>query len=107
MSIPPDVTLLESWQTAFDPDALPRELRREICSEHSLNGVEAHAVAVRKDRDDVLFEIAGGETPLAVVHLTWARQKESLPWPTARYFRSWQHWLEECMLPDHEEYTAS
>jgi hypothetical protein len=49
----------------------------------------------------------GHEMALAMVHLTWSRHEERLPWPSTKYFQSWQDYLTQCMLPDHEEYVGS
>ena len=54
----------------------------------------------------MLFEVEGGEMPLAVVHMTW--QKETDPrWPTTKLFQSWEQWARDEMLPAHEDDGSS
>ena len=76
MSIPDNIKLLVPWRAielapSGRSQSLSAELEREICSGHAPHGLKAKAVAVRKDRDDVLFEVEDGAMPLAVVHLSW------------------------------------
>jgi hypothetical protein len=63
------------------------------------------AVAVRRDADDVLFEVAG--LGYAVVHLTWSGHSESsASFPWTRVFESFDDWQERGMNPDHREYSG-
>lgn len=64
--------LLEPWKTIENQrrPTLEKELERELPLGHALAGKSVRAVAIRVDRDDVLFEVLGGG--YAVVHLTWA-----------------------------------
>ncbi len=110
MPIPEGLQLLKPWEVIRDTpqvqrraDRLSIELQREIPSTHVLFGTTATAIAHRIDQDDVLFELEG-QMPLAVVHLTWSREKDPR-WPKTTLFKSWEHWIREEMLPAHEDYS--
>jgi hypothetical protein len=99
------VALLEPWVTVEDDRAraLEAELAREVARDHALAAKAVRAVAKRIDNDDVLFEVVG--EGYAVVHLTWARQREASPqWPTTRFYKSFDEWSEQGMKPDHDDY---
>ena len=109
MTIPEDLTLLAPWRQLSDSPrdrerarVLSEELRREVTNDHPLSGLDIKAVATRADQDDVLFEVFGGEKPLAVVHMTW-RKEADLRWPRTRWFSDWQDWVKQAMLPDHND----
>jgi len=110
VSIPDNIEMLMPWRIIDDPlnikddaERLSDQLKSNVPPKHLLYGLKARAVATRIDRDDVLFEIEGGQTPLAVVHMTW--QKETDPcWPKTKLFQSWEQWVRDEMLPAQEEY---
>lgn len=108
MAIPTNIEILPPWKVIEPtPDGAPgfhaTELYKEICAGHVLYGVKVKAVALRVDRDDVLFELVDQKCPLAVVHLTW--RKETTPaWPSAKLFESWERWVRDEMIPSHEDY---
>ena len=56
------------------------ELRREVGPGHVLHGQRWEVVAEASPQDEVL--VAAGELAF-LVHLTWTRQVEVSPWPTA------------------------
>jgi hypothetical protein len=66
----------------------------------------ALALAVARDRDDILFEINDGASlRYAVVHLTWSGKTEvSANFPWTEFFDSLTQWI-EWMKAYHEEYT--
>ncbi len=100
MEIPFD--LIEPWVLVDDPRPLEHELARELRRDSALHGKKARAVARRIDCDDVLF-LADGQ--LAVVHLTWLGKTDPSPgWPYTTHFDDWEAWMNECMVPDAEEY---
>jgi hypothetical protein len=77
-----------------------------LSPEHSLFGIEATALAVAPDRDDVLFEVnLPGGTQFAVVHLTWSQKTAQAPWPGTTIFRSREEWI-EWMRADHDDYVS-
>lgn len=72
--------------------ALQAELSAELSEKHPLFGRAATAVARSRDRDDVLFELYGGQ--MAEVHLTWRGAKEHDPrWPKTIFFTSIAEWI--------------
>ena len=106
MSIPVNIEMLEPWEALAGSERsgfLNAQLETTLSEGHVLRGLKATAVASRRDRDDVLFEVEGGEMPLAVVHMTWQKETDSR-WPTTQLFRSWEHWVQEDMQPAHEDY---
>lgn len=109
MALPDALEILLPWRTISDsPNAerLSAELSSELAPNHALYGLKSRAVANRIDRDDVLFTVDGGSSPLAVVHLTW--RKESDPnWPSTKLFASWEEWVRDEMIPANEEYRSS
>ena len=98
----------EPWVEVSDGAArrkLERELKRELAPPHPLFGRSVEAVARRIDRDDVLFAINNG-SELAVVHLTWTSSPpDSPPWPAARVFASVDEFVQQCLTPDHADFT--
>jgi hypothetical protein len=113
VSIPDDIEMLIPWRIIEDSpeiqnraEHLSARLASDVPPKHVLCGLQARAVATRIDRDDVLFEVEGGEMPLAVVHMTW--RKETDPrWPNTKLFQSWEQWVLDEMLPAHEDYGPS
>jgi hypothetical protein len=102
-------TWLEPWVLVLEEHRSPLEdaLRAELSRNHALYGRAATAMARRVDNDDVLFAI---ESPseFAVVHLTYALHPEQGPeWPATRLFASFDEFVSDCMVPDHEAFTAS
>ena len=75
-----ELQLLSPWILPFSPEGLARELKLEVGSGHPLYSKSIRALAVARDRDDVLFEIGEGVgIQWAVVHLTWSGKTESSP----------------------------
>lgn len=81
------------------------ELKREIPSDHRLSSLTLRAIAIRRDQDDVLFEILGNEEKFVVVHMTWKKEKDPR-WPRTRFFSNWRQWVDAVMIRDHEDYTC-
>jgi hypothetical protein len=76
--VEPELKLLSPWTTPYLGDGLVLELQREVGPDHPLFSKPTRALAVARDRDDVLFEISEGSTrTYAVVHLTWSRKQEA------------------------------
>jgi hypothetical protein len=78
-----------------------RELYSELASDHPLYGLHLAALAKNDGSDDVLFQAMDGSSRIVVVHLTWARHSETLPWPGFEWFANLAHWAEERMRPEH------
>jgi hypothetical protein len=68
--------------------AMERELAREVKRGDVLDGLAASAIARREERDDVLFELAGGRW--AMVHLVWQAPSPGLGYPKATLFDTWE-----------------
>jgi hypothetical protein len=66
--------------------SLRQELQRELVPGHPLYGIAVEPVARRVSKDDVLFSLADGRW--GIVHLTWRRAREVLPFPTTDLFDS-------------------
>lgn len=75
--------------SASEREWAENELRRELCPEHILYGLEATAVGRRWRRDDVLFQLSNGR--FAQVHLT--RRPEADPrWPDTQIYATFEDW---------------
>ena len=74
-------------------DTVLGELRREICDRHPLAGVECRPVAWNSwGSKDFLFLTARPDMPVALVHFTWAVERE-LAWPFVISYRSLRHFV--------------
>jgi hypothetical protein len=99
---------LEPWYPLSDDvirERLERELKSELAADHVLYGRNAHAVATRKDCDDVLFEV-GQPSQFAVVHLSYAARPDRPPWPSTEVFENVADFIER-MKADHSDYTSA
>lgn len=70
---------------ACNDSQFDEELRREVCSEHVLYGVDARVIARRQDLDDFLFELS--DSRYANVHLTWSKELDPT-WPSTEIYES-------------------
>lgn len=102
MPIPTEIRVVEPWvalDETKDAKAIERfasELKQELSPGHVLFGVAAVARAARIDRDDVLFELTGAKSLLAVVHLTFKHSAEADPrQPKTRFLNSWMAFADE------------
>lgn len=85
---------------------MAEELYREVSQHHVLFDVKVLGIARRQDCDDALFELLDGSGRLAVVHLTFSRNRELDPrWPKTRIFSGWDDFVENCMKEDHNWFT--
>jgi hypothetical protein len=75
------------------------ELRRESPSGHPLHGVSVALVARRSDCDDVLFRLCDGSNRYAVVHLSFAVERDPR-WPSTEVFDSLAEFAAERLFPD-------
>jgi len=112
VAIPKDIAISPPWRVIDLPEMreqanlLAAELKKECPLGHILRGLPARAIATRIDRDDVLFEIEGIRQSLAVVHLTW-REETDPRWPSTKVFENWEQWINEEMMPSHQDYSNS
>ena len=101
----PKLTLLSPWIEPHSPEGPSLELQREVASQHVLHARSIRAIAVARDRDDVLFAVEDADSVrYAVVHLTWSHKPEPHPWPRTTFFDSLEQWI-EWMKADHDDYT--
>jgi hypothetical protein len=112
---PVDIKWLEPWipltnsvEALARAEAFVVELRKELSAQHVLHGLQVVAIAECSDSDDVLFATTDPSKPIAVVHLTWTGRTEADPrWPAVAVYRSWQDWIEQGLIPDHNRYTGA
>lgn len=76
------ITFLEPWYPVDDDEkiALEKEFKKELHTDHILNGKQLTLIGRRCDQDDVLFSLIGSDE-VAVVHLTWSGRNESGRYP--------------------------
>ncbi|MCX4165708.1 MULTISPECIES: hypothetical protein [Paraburkholderia] len=99
---------LEPWWSTQNMDEsfhanFARQLGLEISPGHEMFGVRGQLIG-RGQGDDALFELLDGSGRVAVVHLTWASSKQQPPWPITTIYANMGEWVEQCMLPEHEEW---
>ena len=102
---------LEPWWSTSEQgeefhDKIQRQLRLELSPSHELYGVPVKLIGRHGGSDDALFELLDGSGRVAVVHLTWAKSQERLPWPVTTIYESLEAWAEQWMRPEHEEWAA-
>lgn len=82
---------VREWQDfdPADPERLPfeEELAREVRKGHELFGLDVTVVSRRFAQNDVLVTTPG-RAGCAAVHLTYARGRETPPWPRTAWFES-------------------
>jgi hypothetical protein len=101
---------LEPWCSATQmgehiAQGWQRQLQIEVPPGHALFGVPVKLLA-RGNGDDALFEILDGSGRVANVHLTWSKSQERLPWPGTDIYSSLQDWVEQVMVPEHQEWVS-
>jgi hypothetical protein len=93
--------LPEPWY--WTEQDLTDQLEREIGKTHVLHGKTTKTLARRQDNDDVLFLVDNEK--FAVVHLTWASQRQTdNRWPTTQLFDNWDDLYHKRILKDKEEF---
>jgi hypothetical protein len=103
---PSQIQWREPWHS-ISPDYAPKaeaELHRELCAGHVLFGRSVTAVGNRIDCDDILFHLGHAPPQFAVVHLTFQRESDPT-WPHTVLYDSLTTWVEQCMVPDAEEFA--
>lgn len=98
---------LDPWWSTENHDVqlharFKQELESEVGPDHSLRGIEIRLVA-RGNGNDALFELLDGTGRYVVVHLTWARHPEPLPWPVTEFYNSLESFVTERMVPEHAQ----
>ncbi len=79
------------------------ELQRELSSKHVLFCRPVRAIGHRIDSDTILFWLGDVAPRFAVVHLTFRKEIWS-EYPVTRLFDSLDDWINQCMVPDAEDY---
>ncbi len=98
-----DRKFLKPWQETDNPSFYENELKKEMSFFHPLNWRKFRAIALRSDRDDVLFELLTGNRKYAIVHLTWSKEN-SRKFPSTKFYKDWQDLYQNCILNDHKEW---
>jgi hypothetical protein len=73
--------------------SIHQELGRELRPKHPLSGQAVTPLAKCGHCDDVLLALP--RSRYAVVHLTWAMQQETPPWPRTEIYENWESVLRE------------
>lgn len=98
------------WHVAAERPELTalyeREMRAEVGADHPLYDVPVAAIGKDDSCDDVLFQLLDGSGRVAVVHLTWTRHPEPMPWPATEIFPDLESFAELRMRPDFKEYWS-
>lgn len=97
--------LLDPWKPTDNPSFYETELQKEVSFFHPLNWKRVRTVAIRTDRDDVLFEVLNGKSKYAVVSLTW-RKESSRKFPTTHFYKNWRDVFVSRLVQDHEEWKT-
>ncbi len=102
-----EIDWLEPWNLlCTEPSSFEEELYREIGKDHILYGKKVRTIGRRYDKDDFLYIVDDSQFSLAVVHLTYCHHtEENLDFPITKLFKDLDDWVNNCMLPDHEEYV--
>ncbi len=101
-----DLSILEPWQKVVNPTAYEKKLKKEISFFHPLNWKKLRAIGIRKDRDDVLFEILSKSNAYAIVHLT--HSKESFrKFPVIKFYKNWNILYNSRLIIDNKEWIEN
>ena len=100
---------LEPWWSTDEEDAhfhetFLNQLRTEVGPGHVMYGLSVRMVGRDGGSDDTLFEILDGSGRLALVHLTWAKGQERLPWPGTSIYPNFEAFAAEVMIPKSRDY---
>ena len=91
---PSELDWPEGWRV-LHYDNIPhvtRELGREVGRAHVLYNLPACALGKKRQTDDYLFQVEAGDHNVALVHLTWKKEKDPA-WPHTTLYESFQAWL--------------
>jgi len=105
----PSIEFKAPW-TAVTPEERERleaELSQEISLLHHLASLDRRVVARRIDTGDILVAIDPHLCECAQVRLTWSGRTEMNPEvPKMDLEATFDDWIQNRMLPDHEAYKA-
>lgn len=95
--------LLNPWKYIDNATNFENQLNKEVTFIHPLYWLKVKAIAIRTDRDDVLFELLNGRNKYAVVHLTYNRVF-SRKWPFTHFYKDWSDLYQNLLLGDFKEF---
>lgn len=100
---------LEPWWSTEDFDesfheTFRKQLELEVSLGHAMYQIPARLIA-RGNGDDALFQILDGSERVAVVHLTWSKSQEHLPWPITSIYASIEEFIKEVMLLENKDWV--
>ncbi len=106
---PRHYAFLEPWWSTHEQDArfhqaFLDQLKTEVGPGHVMYGLPVRMIGRDGGSDDTLFEILDGSGRLALVHLTWAKSQERLPWPGTSIYRDFDEFAAEVMIPMNRDY---
>jgi hypothetical protein len=94
--------------TTEEKERLEAELANELCLLHHLASLDLEVLARRVDTSDILVGINPHLCECAQVQLTWSGKTEMNPeLPKMELEATFQDWIQNRMLPDHEAYIAA
>ncbi len=85
-------------------EAFLNQLKTEVCPDHVMYGLPVRMIGRDGGSDDTLFEILDGTGRFALVHLTWAKVQECLPWPGTAIYPNFDAFTMERMIPQNQDY---
>lgn len=100
------IQFLEPWYEFLPGQAQKflSELRAELSSGHPLYGWELEPLGHSGAADDALFRAQDGQ--VVQVHVTLSGRPELAPLPRHRVYQDLAAWVQEVMMPTHEEYCG-
>jgi hypothetical protein len=104
----PQYEFLEPWRSMDGRDAhfqqkFLDQLKIEVGPGHIIYGLPVRLIGRDGGSDDTLFEILDGSGRLALVHLTWAKGRERLPWPVTSIYANFEAFAAAVMIPKNRE----
>ena len=87
-------------QDAFFHQTFLNQLKIEVGPDHVMYGLPVRMIGRDGGSDDTLFEILDGSGRLALVHLTWKKGQEPLPWPLTAFFPNFEAFKMTYMVPE-------
>jgi hypothetical protein len=105
----PHYEFLDPWWSTDEQDAhfhqtFLNQLKTEVGPDHVMYGLPVRMIGRDGGSDDTLFEILDGSGRLALVHLTWAKTQERLPWPGTSIYPNFEAFAAEVMIPKNQSY---
>ena len=101
---------LEPWRSTAPLDSryhanLVKQLTLEVAPGHQMYELPVKLIG-KGNGDDALFEVLDGSNRVAVVHLTWSKTREKLPWPRTEIYENIEKFVQERMIPENREWNG-